>query len=50
MMVDGTPNRAIHPDTSARAKVSAEMSLIGNASGQQMKLSTYTGEKIPVAL
>ena len=39
MMVDGTPNRAIHPDASARVTVSAEMSLIGSASGQPVKLS-----------
>ena len=40
MMVDGTPNLAIHPDTNARATVSAEMSLIGIASGQRVNLST----------
>ena len=40
MMVDGTPNCAFHPDTSACATVSAEMSLTGKASGQCVNLST----------
>ena len=42
MMVDGAANRAIHPDTSTSACVivSADMSLIGNASGQRVNLST----------
>ena len=40
MVVDGTPKRAIHPDTSARVTVSAEMSSIGITSGQCVYLST----------
>ena len=37
--VEGTPNLDIHPLTKARATVSAVMSVIGMASGQQVNRS-----------
>ena len=39
-MTKGTPKRAIHPDRSVRATVSAVMLAMGKASGQRVKRST----------